>query len=147
MSNAIASFLRKIEVARRAGNDTEHTHRPALKALLETLDPRVHIVNEPRRIACGAPDLVVLRASDSLALGHVEAKDIDTALSEALKTEQIMKLSWNKLHVQSRQEICWGACASEKLATKSWQQLDEWLHSLLANSVAIRSKGRLQLRA
>ncbi len=56
-----------------------------------------------------------------------------------------MKLKWNKLHLQSRKEICWGACISEKLARKSWKELDEWLQVLLASSTELRSKGKLQL--
>src|SRR5437016_11966511 len=76
MSEHLAAYLRKIEAARRLGNDTEHTHRPALHALLESLDPAVAVTNEPKRIACGAPDLVVTRKQDSLILGYVEAKDL-----------------------------------------------------------------------
>lgn len=56
-----------------------------------------------------------------------------------------MNLSWNKLHVQARKEICWGACISEKLASESWETLDQWLQMLLAYSVVQRSKGKLQL--
>jgi hypothetical protein len=58
-----------------------------------------------------------------------------------------MKLNWDKLDVQSREEICWGACISEKLTSKSWKELDEWLRVLLADSIEKRSKGKLQLCA
>lgn len=37
------------------GNATEHTHCPAMKQLLETLDFTIDAVNEPRRITCGTP--------------------------------------------------------------------------------------------
>ena len=84
--SAIAEYLRRIEAAHRQGNDTEHTHRPALKILLEALDPRVVATNEPKRIECGAPDLVITRKKDTLLLGHVEAKDIGVSLNEAKKT-------------------------------------------------------------
>ena len=86
--SAIAAYLRCLEAAHRQGNDTEHTHRPALKALLESLDPRVVATNEPKRIACGAPDLVITRKKDTLLLGHVEAKDIGVSLNEAKKSDQ-----------------------------------------------------------
>jgi len=91
MSENLANYLRKIEAAHRLGNDTEHTHRPALQGLLEALQPKVVITNEPRRIACGAPDLVVTRRSDTLVLGHVEAKDLGVSLDEAVKSEQVKK--------------------------------------------------------
>jgi hypothetical protein len=58
-----------------------------------------------------------------------------------------MKLNWNKLHAQSRKEICWSVCISEKLADKSWKELDKWLQMLLACSIELRSKGKLQLCA
>ncbi len=61
MSDCWLAYLRKIEAARRLGNDTEHTHRPALHALLEALSEAVSVTNEPKRIQCGAPDLVVTR--------------------------------------------------------------------------------------
>ncbi|MBI2926918.1 MAG: N-6 DNA methylase [Verrucomicrobia bacterium] len=89
MSEHVTSYLRRIEAAHRLGNDTEHTHRPALQALLEALNEKVAVTNEPKRVACGAPDLVVTRKSDTLVLGHVEAKDIGTSLNEAAKSEQI----------------------------------------------------------
>lgn len=56
-----------------------------------------------------------------------------------------MKLRWNQLHVQSREEICWGAGVSEKLASKSWEDMEEWLQMLLNVSVERRSKAKLEL--
>jgi hypothetical protein len=56
-----------------------------------------------------------------------------------------LKLNWNKLHIQSRQEICLGACVSEKMARKSWEELDRWLQALLEYSTELRSKGKIQL--
>lgn len=91
MSEHLAAYLRKIEAARKLGNDTEHTHRPALHALLESLDEAVIVTNEPKRIKCGAPDLVVTRKKDSLVLGYVEAKDVGVSLDEAAKSEQVKK--------------------------------------------------------
>ena len=84
-------YLRQIEAAHRQGNDTEHTHRPALKTLLETLDPRIVATNEPKRIQCGAPDLVITRKKTTLLIGHVEAKDIGVSLNEAKKSEQLKR--------------------------------------------------------
>ncbi len=74
------TYRREIEQALRAGNATEHTHRPALKALLESLAPGVTATNEPKRIACGAPDFNISRGR--VPLGHVETKDIGANLDE-----------------------------------------------------------------
>jgi hypothetical protein len=51
------------------------------------------------------------------------------------------------LHVQSRKEICCGACTSEKLADKSWNALDNWIQELLVYSVELRTKRKVRLRA
>lgn len=90
-TSPVAAYLRCIEAAHQQGNDTEHTHRPALKALLEALDPRIVATNEPKRIACGAPDLVITRKKNTLLLGHVEAKDIGVSLNEAKKSDQLKR--------------------------------------------------------
>jgi len=84
-------YLRRIEADHRTGNDTEHTHRPALKSLLETLNTRVAVTNEPKRIACGAPDLVINQRKTGLLIGHVEAKDIGVSLKEAKKSDQLKR--------------------------------------------------------
>lgn len=56
-----------------------------------------------------------------------------------------MKLNWNNLHRQSREEICLGACVSVKLASKSWAELEPWLQTLLAFSIGQRTLGRVAL--
>jgi hypothetical protein len=35
-----------------------HTHRPALKSLIESLALNITATNEPKRIKCGAPDFI-----------------------------------------------------------------------------------------
>lgn len=61
MSIGLKDYVIIIENALEAGNATEHTHRPALKALLESLEPHITATNEPKRIACGAPDYIITR--------------------------------------------------------------------------------------
>jgi hypothetical protein len=87
----LLTYLEAVAADLRRGDATEHTHRPTLKSLLEALAPSVTVVNEPRRIACGAPDLAVVRRADGLVLGHVEAKDVGVPLDDAVKSEQIRK--------------------------------------------------------
>jgi hypothetical protein len=55
-TSAISIYLSKIKKNIADGNATEHTHRPALKALLENADKGITATNEPRRILCGSPD-------------------------------------------------------------------------------------------
>jgi len=70
-------YRRPIERELQAGNATEHTHRPALKAFVESLASGVTATNEPKQVECGAPDFVISREAKHgpLKLGPIEAKD------------------------------------------------------------------------
>ena len=57
----LLEYLRKLERALKRGDSTEHTHRPALKELLEALNDKIIATNEPKRSDCGAPDYVISR--------------------------------------------------------------------------------------
>ncbi|MCE3004035.1 MAG: N-6 DNA methylase [Xanthomonadaceae bacterium] len=86
----IKDYLSALEKALKDGHATEHTHRPALERLLEALGgPEVDAVNEPRQIACGAPDFIVLRGT--VPAGHVEAKDVGIDLGRAANSEQLKR--------------------------------------------------------
>ena len=75
--------------ALKRGDATEHTHRPALKELLEALDASITATNEPKRSDCGAPDYVISRKRDGLTAGHVEAKDVGADLGKEERGEQL----------------------------------------------------------
>lgn len=55
-SEIFDSYLNKINQAYLRGDATEHTHRPALKVLVEALGKKVTATNEPKWVECGAPD-------------------------------------------------------------------------------------------
>lgn len=75
-----ADYLTAISKNLAHADATEHTHRPALKALLDTIGKGVTATNEPKRIRCGAPDFIITRGK--IPLGHVETKDIGVNLDE-----------------------------------------------------------------
>lgn len=77
---AFAAYVKELRKNLDRGDATEHTHRPALKRLLETCGKDIVATNEPRRIACGAPDFNITRKG--VPLGHVEAKDVGANLDE-----------------------------------------------------------------
>ena len=52
---AFRQYIRDIQRNLGTADYTEHTHRPALKALLEALGTDIIATNEPKRIECGAP--------------------------------------------------------------------------------------------
>ncbi len=89
MSTQLKHYLTTLENALKGGNATEHTHRPALKALLESLDLGLTATNEPKRIACGAPDYIITR--HQLTLGYIEAKDVGKSLNETERTDQLKR--------------------------------------------------------
>ena len=78
--NYFADYLTAIGKEYAAGDATEHTHRPALKNLLESAAKGVTATNEPKRILCGSPDFQITRKG--VPLGHVETKDIGADLDE-----------------------------------------------------------------
>ena len=83
------SYLREIERALKAGNAGEHTHRPALKTLIERLRQDITATNEPKRIACGAPDFIV--AHRDVPVGYIEAKDVGLNLDQIEENEQLAR--------------------------------------------------------
>ena len=82
-------YLKQIQSGFITGQATEHSYRPALKTLLESLKSGIEAINEPRRIACGAPDFIVSRKG--VPLGYIETKDIGISLDEVEKSEQILR--------------------------------------------------------
>jgi hypothetical protein len=77
-SDPFGAYLRQLQKNLSMGVATEHTHRSALKALLEATGDGVRAINEPQRVECGAPDDIITHARTPI--GCVEAKDIGTNL-------------------------------------------------------------------
>jgi predicted helicase len=71
----ISDFITRIQDIHKTGIAREHAYRPALHDLLKALGEDLKPVNDPARSEVGAPDFIVLR--DNIAIGHLEAKDID----------------------------------------------------------------------
>jgi type I restriction-modification system DNA methylase subunit len=123
LADAFDKYLSEINKAYLRGDATEHTHRPALKALIEGLAKKITATNEPRRVKCGAPDYVVSRRSNGLDqnIGYIEAKDIATNLTQAAKTEQIKKRylpSLNNFILTDYIEFRWYVNSERKLTAK-----------------------------
>ncbi|MDM3847148.1 MAG: N-6 DNA methylase [Aphanizomenon gracile PMC644.10] len=85
--NNLQTYIQEITQIYQQQNATEHTYRPALKKLIDSLDSQIQAINEPKRIACGAPDFVV--KNGILEIGHIEAKDIGISLKKVEKTAQM----------------------------------------------------------
>lgn len=83
------NYLKSIISALKRGNSTEHTHRPALKSLVESFSQGITATNEPKRIACGAPDYIVTMGI--VPVGYIEAKDVNVNLDNAESDEQLKR--------------------------------------------------------
>jgi len=89
----IDAYRRQIEKALQAGNATEHTHRPALKTLVQSLAAGITATNEPKRVACGAPDFEVSRMAPHgpVRVGHIETKTVGELLGEVERSDQLKR--------------------------------------------------------
>jgi predicted helicase len=97
IQNVINQYIAELNRLYRAGNATEHTYRFALQQLLENLTSGLTVTNEPKRIACGAPDYIVTRGE--IPVGYIEAKDIGVNLNDKAHKAQFnrYKQSLNNL--------------------------------------------------
>ena len=89
MINSLQSYLQTIQEVYRTQKATEHSYRPALQQLIQSFDQKITVTNEPKRIACGAPDFVI--SQDYQELGYVEAKDIGVSLKKEEKSSQMQR--------------------------------------------------------
>lgn len=70
----------------QTGISREHAYRGDLQLVLETLLKDVQVINEPARIACGAPDYILTRKD--IPVGYIEAKDVGVDLNSKSLKEQ-----------------------------------------------------------
>lgn len=85
--SAIDTYIHNISRRLATGICTEHSYRPDLQMLLEAVcGSECQVTNEPTRIECGAPDLIITRGE--IPVGYVEAKDIGEPLQGAKHREQ-----------------------------------------------------------
>jgi type I restriction-modification system DNA methylase subunit len=71
----VQAYLDTVAATYASGQATEHSYRPALAALFESIDPALTVINEPKKTDAGMPDFLFERAG--VPIGWAEAKDID----------------------------------------------------------------------
>lgn len=84
-------YIKEIQDTYLTRRAREHTYRPALQRLLESLntDDKVNILNDSARTEYGSPDFVI--AKKDLSIGYIETKDIDGDLDKTQNTEQLKR--------------------------------------------------------
>ena len=86
----LREYREALKRERASGQATEHSYRPAVKALLEALGGEgVSATNEPAHASYGAPDFIVQR--NGVPVGHVECKDVGADLEAAQESEQLRR--------------------------------------------------------
>ena len=73
----LQNYLKRLAQEYKTGVTTELSLRQLLVEFLKETDDlrRLTIINEPKRIACGAPDIVLLQ-KDGIPVAYLETKDI-----------------------------------------------------------------------
>jgi hypothetical protein len=95
----LQDYMHTIEKELAAGNATEHTHRPALKTLVEGLAKGIIATNEPQRTECGAPDFLVTK-------GALQVMEAFGRLSARIIKDMEMKEKFNFSDFSSWHQVC-----------------------------------------
>jgi predicted helicase len=114
----VQNYIHSIERKLATGDATEHTHRSALEALVESLAEGITATNEPRHIECGAPDFILRKGP--VAVGYIEAKDIGKSLDEVEKSEQLNRYrdSLTNLILTDYLEFRWYVDGKKRLSAR-----------------------------
>ena len=81
-------YCSEVKKIHASGIATEHSYRLALQELVENLaGGDVHVINEPARVSCGAPDFII--EENGIPIGHIECKNIGTNLDRTENEEQL----------------------------------------------------------
>jgi len=112
------NYVHTIEKKLAQGDATEHTHRAALEALVESLAEGITATNEPKHIECGAPDFILRKGS--VTVGYIEAKDIGKSMDEVEKSEQLNRYrdSLTNLILTDYLEFRWYVDGEKRLSAR-----------------------------
>jgi len=89
MSTAFENYIKKIEEDLRRGNATEYTYRGNLETFIESFARGIDASNDPKHIACGAPDFIVEKGK--VPLGYIETKDVGVELDRIERSDQMKR--------------------------------------------------------
>ncbi|MEN6370777.1 MAG: type ISP restriction/modification enzyme [Armatimonadota bacterium] len=110
-------YQKQLSKELKAGNATEHTHRPALKTLVQSLMPGIIATNEPKRVACGAPDFIITKSETPL--GYIETKDVGKPLDDIEKTDQLKRyFNLGNLVLTDYLEFRWYVLGKRRMAAR-----------------------------
>ena len=76
-TDSLKLYIDELNKQYKTGIAREHSYRPALKDILQSLLPKMVVTNEPAHFECGAPDYIISTEKDHLPVFFVEAKDVN----------------------------------------------------------------------
>jgi len=106
MSKSIQKYIDNIIKEYNTWRAREHSYRPALKELIETINENLLATNELAREKCWAPDFIITDKKN-IPRGYIEAKDIiENILDDKRSQDQIKKyfdweLGYNFIHTDN----------------------------------------------
>ena len=59
--NSVSKYFSSLQKEFKTGRAKEHSYRPALKQLIEDINPNIQAMNDPGRVEVGAPDFILLK--------------------------------------------------------------------------------------
>ena len=87
----LRTYCSEIKQTHATGKATEHSHRTALQRLMENLaGGDVRVINEPKRVNCGAPDFII-ETANGIPIGHIECKNVGANLDQIENDEQLKR--------------------------------------------------------
>jgi len=112
-------YIKKIEADYRRGNATEYTYRGSLELLVESYGRGIDASNDPKHIACGAPDFIVEKGK--VPLGYIETKDIGVGLDQIEKGDQMRRYlkALNNLILTDYLEFRWYVNGEKKRTVRA----------------------------
>ena len=105
--NPVSEYVNSLRSVHGSGQATEHSYRACLQSLLQTLDAGIEVINEPKHLDFGAPDLVLRR--NGQPIGYVECKDLPVELDAVADGEQLerYRVACDNLLLTNYREFRW----------------------------------------
>jgi hypothetical protein len=115
MSTPFEIYIKAIEADFKRGNATEYTYRNALENFMESLGHGIAASNDPKHIACGAPDFIIEKGK--VPLGYVETKDLGVELDRIERSDQMKRYlkALNNLILTDYLEFRWYVNGERKM--------------------------------
>lgn len=83
------TYIKELNRILTTGEATEMSYRHALITWVESFQNTIKLINEPKKIDCGKPDIIALEESETI--GHIETKDLYIELDDLQQDEQVMR--------------------------------------------------------